>query len=137
MLVFFDSSAFAKRYVQESGSGLVADWCHRADEIGLAAIALTEIISAFCRLRREGKISDQQYQQLKANLFGDIEDAVIGDMTPVVIHQTVLSLEENVLPAMDAIHIGSALAMQADVFISADQRQCQAAQQAGLTVEQV
>lgn len=40
MLVFFDSSAFAKRYVQESGSDLVADWCDRADEIGLAAIAL-------------------------------------------------------------------------------------------------
>ena len=44
MLVFFDSSAFAKRNVQESGSDLVADWCERADEIGLAAIALPEII---------------------------------------------------------------------------------------------
>ena len=62
---------------------------------------------------------------------------VIGDMTPVVIHQAVLSLEGTVLPAMDAIHICSALAMQADVFISADQRQCQAAQQVGLTVVQI
>ncbi|NOT18625.1 MAG: type II toxin-antitoxin system VapC family toxin [Sulfuriferula sp.] len=134
MRVFFDTSAFAKRYVQESGSELVADWCERADEIGLAAIALTEIISAFCRLQREGKISVQQYQQLKNALLSDIEDAAIADMTPNVIHQAVLSLERNVLRAMDAIHIGSAVAMQADVFISADQRQCQAAQRAGLTV---
>jgi hypothetical protein len=134
MLVFFDTSAFAKRYVQELGSDVVAEWCERADEIGLAAIALTELVSAFCRLQREGKITDQQYQQLKNALLSDIEDAAIADMTPTVIHQAVLSLEGNVLRAMDAIHIGSAVALQADVFISADQRQCQAAQQAGLTV---
>lgn len=137
MLVFFDSSAFAKRYVQESGSDLVADWCDRADEIGLAAIALPEIVSAFCRLQRESKISDPQYQQLKTALFSDIAGAAIGDMTPAVIHQSVLSLEGNVLRAMDAIHIGCAVAMQADVFISGDGRQCEAARQAGLTVEQV
>ena len=50
MLVFFDSSSFAKRYVQELGSETVAVWCDRVSEIGLAAIALPEIISAFCRL---------------------------------------------------------------------------------------
>lgn len=137
MRVFFDSSAFAKRYVQELGSDAVAAWCDRATEIGLAAIALPEIVSAFCRLQREGKITAAQYQQLKGELFADIEDAAIGDMLPAVIHQAVLSLEGNVLRAMDAIHIGCAVAMKADVFISGDQRQCQAAQHAGLKVEKV
>ncbi len=137
MLVFFDSSAFAKRYVQEMGSDAVGEWCDRATEIGLAAIALPEIVSAFCRLQREGKISAAQYQQLKIALFADIEDAVIGDMSLAVIRQTVLSLEGNVLRAMDAIHIACAVEMRADVFISGDQRQCQAAKNAGLKVEKV
>lgn len=137
MLVFFDSSAFAKRYVQELGSDVVGEWCGRATEIGLAAIALPEIVSAFCRLQREGKITAAQYQQLKGELFADIKDAAIGDMSPVVIRQAVLSLEGNVLRAMDAIHIGCAVEMKADVFISGDQRQCQAAKYAGLTVEKV
>lgn len=137
MLVFFDSSAFAKRYVQESGSDAVGAWCDRATEIGLAAIALPEIVSAFCRLQREGKITAAQYQQLKGELFADIEDAAIADMSPAVIRQAVLSLEGNVLRAMDAIHIGCAIEMKADVFLSGDQRQCLAAKNAGLTVEKV
>jgi hypothetical protein len=61
----------------------------------------------------------------------------VCDLTPVVLAHTVLSLETNVLRGMDAIHIGSAVALRADVFISADQRQLDAAVRAGLSVERV
>lgn len=73
MRVFFDSSAFAKRYISETGTDKVLAWCDQATEIGLSAIALPEIISAFCRLRREGKIDDTQYRQLKILLLADID----------------------------------------------------------------
>ena len=137
MRVFFDSSAFAKRYVHEPGTEAVLSWCDRATEIGMAGIALPEIISAFCRMQREGKITPIQYQQLKLSLLSDIEDLAIVDLTPVVIRQAILSLEGNVLRGLDAIHIGCAVALQADVFVSADQRQREAAARAGLTVEKV
>ncbi len=137
MRIFFDSSAFAKRYVQELGTQAVLTWCDRATEISLAGIALPEIISAFCRLQREAKISPIQYQQLKLSLLSDIEDLAIGDLTPVVIRQAILSLEGNALRGMDAIHIACAVVLQADVFVSADQRQCEAAARAGLKVERV
>lgn len=137
MRVFFDSSAFVKRYVSETGTEAVLNWCDQATEIGLSAIALPEIVSAFCRLRREGKIDDTQYRQLKTLLLADIEDAAICDLTPAVLAQSIASLETNVLRGMDAIHIGSAVALQADVFISADQRQRDAAAHAGLRVEAV
>ena len=137
MRVFFDSSAFAKRYVHERGTEAVLSWCDRATEIGMAGIALPEIISAFCRLQREGHITPIQYQQLKLSLLSDVEDLAIVDLTPVVIRQAILSLEGNVLRGLDAIHIGCAVALQADVFVSADQRQREAAARAGLTVEKV
>lgn len=137
MRVFFDSSAFAKRYVSEAGTEVVLAWCDRASEIGLSGIALPEIISAFCRLRREDKIDDTQYRQLKSLLLADIEDAAICDLTPEVLAQSIASLENNVLRGMDAIHIGSAVTLKADVFISADQRQCDAAIRAGLRVEKL
>jgi hypothetical protein len=54
-----------------------------------------------------------------------------------VIHQAILSLEANVLRGMDAIHIGCALAIGAELFISSDHRQCDAAKRAGLNVERV
>ncbi len=137
MRVFFDTSAFVKRYVSEDGTDAVLEWCDRATEIGLSGIALPEIVSAFCRLKREEKISDTQYRQLKSLLLADIEDAAICDLTPRVLAQAVSCLEANVLRGMDAIHIGSAVALQADVFISADQRQRDAAIRAGLRVEAV
>ena len=135
MLVFFDTSAFVKRYVNESGTDKVMAWCDRAAEIGLSGIALPEIISVFCRLQREGKITDGQYRQLKSLLMADIEDSVLCDLTPLVLSQAILSLENNVLRGMDALHIGSAVALKADVFISSDKRQCEAAGLAGLQVE--
>ena len=137
MRVFFDTSAFVKRYVSETGTDTVLEWCDRATEIVLSGIALAELISAFCRLRREGKITDMQYRQLKSMLLADIEDAVICDLTPVVLAQSISSLEKNVLRGMDAIHIGSAIALQADVFLSADKRQLDAAVQMGLRAESV
>jgi predicted nucleic acid-binding protein len=137
MRIFFDSSAFAKRYVSEEGTDAVVQWCNRAAEIVLSGIALPELISAFCRLRRESKISEAQYQQLKDSLLADIEDAAICDLTPIVLAHSIASLERNKLRGMDAIHIGSAVAMQADLFVSADARQCAAAAAVGLEVAAV
>ena len=134
MRVFFDSSAFVKRYIQEAGTEEIVAWCDRATEIVLAGIALPEIISAFCRLRRESRIDNTQYRQLKTLLLTDIEDAAICDLTPLVIARTITALEASALRGMDAIHIGSALIMQADVFITTDERQVEAALRAGLRV---
>jgi predicted nucleic acid-binding protein len=79
MRVFFDSSAFVIRYISEEGTDTVLKWCDQATEIILSGIVLPEIISAFCRLQREGKITDTQYRQLKSLLLADIEDAAICD----------------------------------------------------------
>jgi predicted nucleic acid-binding protein len=134
MRVFFDSSAFVKRYIQEKGTEDVLLWCDRATELGLAVIAVPEIVSAFCRLQRENRITDSEYRQLKSNLFLDVDGMALCDLTPEVVHYAVRSLEAHVLRGMDAIHIGCALAWRAEVFITADFRQSVAAQAAGLKV---
>jgi predicted nucleic acid-binding protein len=135
VFIFFDSSAFVKRYVNEIGTENILALCDKATEIGLSGIALPEIISAFCRLRREGKIVDTQYRQLKSLLLADIEDVVICDLTPVVLAKAVACLEDNTLRGMDAIHIGSAVTLNADIFVSADKRQIDAAARVGLKVQ--
>lgn len=134
MRVFFDSSAFVKRYVREEGTDVVLSWCDQATELCLSGIALPEIVSAFCRLLRENLVSPVQYRHLKTMLMADISDAAICDLTPEVIRHSIISLEKNVLRGMDATHLGSALALNVDLFVSADARQCDAATQAGLRV---
>jgi hypothetical protein len=137
MRVFFDSSAFAKRYIREEGTDAVLSWCDKATELCLSGIALTEIVSAFCRLQRENRVSPVQYRHLKTMLMADISDAAICDLTPEVIRHSIIALEKNALRGMDAVHLGSALALNVDIFVSADARQCGAATQAGLKVVQV
>jgi predicted nucleic acid-binding protein len=137
MRVFLDSSAFAKRYVREEGSELVLFWCDQATELCLSGVALPEIISAFCRLQREKQITPLQYRHLKAMLMTDVIDAAICDLAPEVIRHSIIALESSTLRGMDAIHIGSAMTLNADVFISSDTRQCIAAEQLGLRIVQV
>ena len=137
MRIFFDSSAFVKRYVREEGTDEVLALCDQATELCLSGIALMEIISAFCRLQRESRISSAQYRQLKALLMADITDAAISDLTPEVLRLSIIALEGNVLRGMDALHIGSALALKADLFVTADAKQHTAARQAGLQVTQI
>lgn len=137
MRIFFDSSALVKRYVREQGTDEVLALCNQATELCLSGIALVEIISAFCRLKRESRVSSAQYRQLKDMLLEDITDAAISDLTPEVLRHSIRSLEGNVLRGMDAMHIGSALVLEADLFVTADARQYAAARKAGLPVTQV
>lgn len=134
MRVYFDSSAFAKRYIDEAGTAEVLTWCERASELALSVIAIPELISAFCRLQRDGRLTGAQYQSIKSDLMADIEDALICDTTPQVIRHAVKALEPHHLRGMDAIHLGAALACAAEVFVSADARQCHAAEGLGLQV---
>lgn len=135
MQFYFDSSALAKRYIEEAGSDAVLHWCDKATELAISVIALPELVSAFCRLLREGKLSGEQYLEIKAQLLADITDALICDTTPGSIRFAVKALESQVLRGMDAIHIGAAMDCRADVFVTADARQAKAAQALGWVVQ--
>jgi hypothetical protein len=137
MRVFFDSSALAKRYVAEPGSDAVLSWCARADELAISSIAIPEIVSALCRLRREGRLSEDRYRAAKVDLLADLEDALLCDVSPPILKHAVRVLENHPLRSSDAIHVGSALALAADVFVTSDRRQTDAARGMGLGVEEV
>lgn len=137
MKVVFDSSAFAKRYIEEAGSEDVDALLQQTDQLGLSILCVPEIISALNRRRREQRLTDEQYRQIKVALSEDVADANILDLTPAVIQQTIHLLEQHMLRGMDALHLACALVWQADLFVSADKRQLTAAQRAGLTVHQV
>ena len=62
MRTFFDSSAFAKRYVEEPGSRAVDSLCSHATELALSVVCIPEIISAMNRLMREGQLSRPNYE---------------------------------------------------------------------------
>lgn len=135
MSVFFDSSALAKRYVNERGSTRVEEILSSASSVGVSVVCLTEVSAALCRLRREGTLSPTEYAERKEALFRDAKDAVIIQITDEVVARSVELLERWPLRSSDALHVGCAAEWGADLFVSADERQCKAARGYGLRVE--
>ncbi|MBI4237389.1 MAG: type II toxin-antitoxin system VapC family toxin [Deltaproteobacteria bacterium] len=134
MRLFLDSSALAKRYLDEAGSELVAEQCTRATEILLSVIAIPEVLSALNRLRREGHMQSPQYRRLKSTLMLDVEQAAIVELSPAVVQKTVHCIEHCAVKTLDAIQIASALIAECDRFLSADHRQLAAAKRMGLRI---
>jgi predicted nucleic acid-binding protein len=92
--VFFDSSALAKRYVEEKGSDQVQAILSTASALAVSVLCIPEVVSALCRRRRERKVSTQEYRNAKASVLSDIDDATVIGITEEVIAQAVALLEQ-------------------------------------------
>lgn len=134
MKTYLDSSAYAKRFVDEHGSEEVDAVCGQASVLALSVLCLPEIVSAFNRRLREKTLTRRDYEIVKKKLAEEIKDAWIVNLTPGVIAESVSLLEKNSLRAFDAIHIACALECKADLFVSADRNQLAAAQKSGLKI---
>jgi len=137
MKLFLDSSAFAKRFVEEPGSQEVETLCSQATELCLSVICVPEIISALNRRLREKSLDHRGYAQAKLRLSQDVRDTVVINLTPDVVHTSIVILETTHVRTMDALHIACAIAWAAELFASADHRQIAAAKTMGLNTKQV
>lgn len=135
MKLVVDSSSLAKRYVQELGSKRLDILLQNASELGLCIILVPEVVSGLNRRIREGVLDLADYRTVRKQLLNDVRDAIILQITPSVIANSLKLLESNVLRAMDALHVACALEWKADLFVTSDRRQLIAAQNAGLHTE--
>jgi len=135
--VFLDSSALAKRYVRESGSDRVEEILSSASSLGVSVICLPEIVSALSRRRRERTLSPHQYLKAKQALLEDIEDSSVVSVTDRVVARAIELLENWPLRSSDSLQVASAAEWPADLFVSADAKQCAAARHYGLQVEEL
>ena len=132
MNTFFDSSSFAKRYVEEGGSAEVDDICRVTDRLAICSLCVPEIISALNRRVREKEIRKTDYPTIKGRLLLEVRDIEVVHLTDEVIAVSTLLLEQNVLRAMDALHVACAHAWRSDLFVTSDNRQWKAAVRLGL-----
>ncbi|MDA8425490.1 MAG: type II toxin-antitoxin system VapC family toxin [Treponema sp.] len=132
--IFLDTSAFAKLYIEEYGSGEIGDLVRKADSLVVSAIVLPETLSALRRLVREGKITEADYGLVKERLCRDIADIEVVSISDETIGKAVAVIERSPIRTLDALHIGAALAEGGSLFVTADSRQAEAARAAGLEV---
>lgn len=135
MKVFLDSSALAKRYIEEPGSVRIAEICAGAGEVAASILCVTEILSACNRLLREKAISKADYTSIKDAFLLDVEEITIINLSYPVIATSISCLEKKAIRSLDALHIAAATAFRCDLFVTWDIRRQDLAARMGVPVE--
>lgn len=143
-LVYLDTSALAKRYLPEVGSGWVARLCQQ-EPIAISLVAIPELASALARRTREGALTAQQRETIFQGFLRDARSFTVVEPNRAVAQQaSILLLTAGPaarLRTLDALHLASAqLAFDrahrhgigTGAFISADRALLDAARWAGL-----
>lgn len=133
--LMFDTSALTKRYAAEAGRERVLRLFESASELLVAAHCKTEVASALLRRRREGSLPASEFDRAWAAAQQDVADMTLVPLDSRVERFAYAAMEQGPLRAMDALHVGSALASGVDLFVTADRRQAQVARGMGLTTE--
>lgn len=142
---FFDTSALVKRYVNESGTDAVVDICNDASAtLVIADITRAELISAPNRRARDGSISEDEHQLLKAAFAMHlIRDYLLAAVEPAHITAACELIEHHGLRAYDAVQLAVAVAVRRKLlgasaepfrFVSADADLTAAAKAEGMSV---
>ena len=137
MRILLDTSALAKRYKREDGCQHVDEWLARADGVVLAAHGKLEIASAFLRDLHANALPPEQYRAGMAAVTADFAEFEVLPVTAEIEAFAIAAMQRTGLRAMDALHIGTAQAARVDRFVTADARQAEAAQDAGVKTEKV
>lgn len=140
---YWDTSALAKLYLQESDSAVYRSRALQDAPLHTAHLARHELRTVFLRRESEGTIQSGG----AALLFQDFEADIAAGLllvqteTSAVLQEFVKVLEQCFLVTSpvfirtnDALHIASAYAMQQRDFVTADHRQKAAATHVGLMV---
>lgn len=112
MILYLDTSALVKLYVDEEGSDMVRRYVEQASVVSTAKIAFVEARSAFARAKREGIVNSKSYRQILDRLHYDWKRYMIVEVTDRLIEVAGEMVEEFSLRAFDALHLASALFLQ-------------------------
>ncbi|MCP9448346.1 MAG: type II toxin-antitoxin system VapC family toxin [Nitrospira sp.] len=115
MILYCDTSALVKLYVEESGSSRVRHWIDAADVVGIAAIGYVEAKAAFARAVHSGRVIRRMYRRMVEDFEADWSRYLVVELHEPVLRYAGRLAERHRLRAYDAVHLAAALQIQAHV----------------------
>ena len=131
-MTYLDTSALVKRFVSEAGSSEVQSLLTGAEPIASATTAYLELYSGLTRRHREGFLSPLQHRVACRRVERDWMALVKVELGAEILSSARGLIQRHSLRAFDAIHLASALGLQAAAnepvtFVAAGQRLLRAA----------
>lgn len=136
-MIFLDSSALVKCYIEETGSEKVRFLMNKADVVAVSRLAYAETLSAIFRRRRSLLASDEEFAALIQNFRDDWELFHVLEMNSDALHFVDEVIEKHALRGADSIHLSTALWLKqatktAITFVASDNELLNAAKTARL-----
>ena len=136
---YFDTSILVKSYINEPGSSQARSLLRRYKCL-TSDISRVEAMSAISNRLGLEQLTKRAFEAISARMVSDRRRWEIVLVSDAVLDRAEEVIRISPIKALDAIHIASALVFKADsrvpiLFISADQRQLNAAAVCGLQVE--
>lgn len=137
MILFGDTSALVKLYIEEAGSAEMAEQA-RASRLAASVLAYAEIYSTFARRKREGLLTADEHDELVQRFETDWQTVIVMALRPALAARIPRLVSDHPLRGADAVHLASALALQdaglKTTFAASDTRLVEAAAEEGLEV---
>ena len=112
MILYLDTSALVKLYIEESGSQEVAHAVEEAQIVSTSRVAYVEARAGIARKCREGDLSKKEHNYVVEALIGDWDRYFIIEVSENVTKLGGALTEKQSLRGFDAIHLASALLLR-------------------------
>jgi predicted nucleic acid-binding protein len=112
MILYLDTSALVKLYIEESGSRDVKTAVGKARIVSTSRVAYVEARAGIARKYREGELSKEEHDQVVEDLIRDWNNYFIVEVSESVAKLGGTLTERQSLRGFDAIHLASALLLQ-------------------------
>ena len=136
---YIDTSALAKRYIDEAGSSEFDAFLGRWPRVLISRLAVVEFRCVVQRRRRAAEIDAAYERAAMADFADDIRSGYfqvepLSDRHAIAAHDLVGRLSGHSLRTLDALHLAIAQGVGVMVLATADRAMARAAEALGMTV---
>jgi len=136
VILYLDTSALVKLYVEETGAAAVAEAVANAASVATSRVTYAEARATFARLERERRLSRAERRTSVAALDEDWHGVTVVEVSEVVVRRAATLAEGHALRGYDAVQLSSALELRLGggrvTFASFDDRLARAARRSRL-----
>lgn len=138
MILYLDTSALVKLYLEESGSGKVRAAVDEAEAVSTSIVAYAEMHAALAAAARVGRITGEERSRAVAEFRAEWPRYAVVNVTQKLVDLAAELALEHGLQGFDAVHLSSAVLLREEAgaevrFLAWDERLVRAAVALGFT----